>query len=340
MSNANGQVSNNTTVSETSEKIPYNIPQTYTKEDENIAFHTEVIVDPKVFEDGLYYATATLQLFDYDKVYEALFNNKDDAKRDEDDYDGGKYVSYSSEDENLNFAKNAIIYLKPEIRYYNNCFSEYEDDYNANLYSTETEFAFEAKEKVWLDIKDKMKTIGLNIDGSYTCYALDYETMQKEEFAMGPTGEKDPTAYKPGWSEEDNGYYFIAHQELMNCVVQYPVEDVLEKVSEQNAPIKFLYTKDGLKMLDIENVFDFQVSDKYISLLPFEDIAKVVQEKYQMILSDTTYEVTRAELYLRPIKKDDNTYDVVPTWQFTIIDNESKSEGRTYINGITGEEIL
>ncbi|OYP55488.1 hypothetical protein CG709_01455, partial [Lachnotalea glycerini] len=92
--------------------------------------------------------------------------------------------------------------------------------------------------------------------------------------------------------------------------------------------------------IDIEGLFDFQVINEYINLLPFEEIANHILDKYEMLLSDSTYEVTKAELYFRPIKNDNGTYDILPTWQFTIKDNLTESEGDTFINAITGEEIV
>lgn len=321
-------------------KKSYQIPDFYKKEKDNVVFNTEIIVNQNVREKGLYYTTATLQDINYDKAYDILFKEKTTAKKEEYDSEDGKYISYQSSNyESLNIGFDSLFYLLPEVIYYNHSFSEYDDNYNANLYTKELEFDFATKKEVWEQMKNTLNSIGLNIEGNYTCYSLDYETLQNEEYAMGIDGKKDLSAYKSSWSQDDNGYFFIAHQELQDCTVQYPIQDVFEKISEQNAPIKFLYTKNGIISISIEGLFNFNVTDNYIDLLAFEKVADIVSEKYGMILG-SSYEVTRAELYFRPMKNNDGRYDVVPTWQFTIKDLIEGSEGETYINAINGEEIL
>ena len=60
---------------EVSERIGYDFPQSFNVEiDENIKFNTEIIVNEKVREHGLYYTTATIQKKDDDKAYNILFD--------------------------------------------------------------------------------------------------------------------------------------------------------------------------------------------------------------------------------------------------------------------------
>lgn len=322
------------------EKIEYNIPDSFTQAFDNIIFNTDVIVNPKVKEEGLYYTTATFQAIDYQKAYEILYKEKDNVLEDKFEGNEGSGIFYQNDNyESLSLAPDGLFYLTADASNYMRSFSVDDDDYNADKFSTKQEFEFADKETALKEIKEIMKEVGLNIEGTYNCYSLDYQTLEKEEYSMGIDGKEDTSAYKDEWTNDDNGYFFIAHQNLQNCLVQYPILNVFEKLSEQNASIKILYTKKGLQFVTIENIFEFNISDKYLQLQPFEDVIKQLVEKYKMLLTNTNYIVTKAELYMRPIKISDDEFEVIPTWQFIILEESSGNESEMYINAITGEEI-
>ncbi|OYO51453.1 hypothetical protein CG709_19635, partial [Lachnotalea glycerini] len=143
------------------EREPYQIPESYNKVGENITFQTEIIFNQKILETGLYYTTGTLQKIDYDKAFEILFKDKETASKEEHNIDGDNFVSYQSSNyEDLSISSDSLIYLTPEHIYYSHSFSEYDDDYNANLYSTDLDFDFASKEEIWTKMINTMNEIG------------------------------------------------------------------------------------------------------------------------------------------------------------------------------------
>ena len=326
---------------EVSERIGYDFPQSFNVEiDENIKFNTEIIVNEKVREHGLYYTTATIQKKDDDKAYNILFDGIEIVNNFEKSMEGGKEVYYQGADsESLFMTPTTLFMSKPLFYYIVNSF-DLEEKEKSDIYLTNTEFDFMGIDEAYQEIKKIVSDFGIDIQGTYTCYSLDYQTMEKHEYVLGRKGKENKEGYKDEWSEADSGYYFTVHQILQDCIVQYPLADVFCEISNANAPIQVFYTEDGIQMMDIEKVFSFKQTEEKIELKNFDDIADVVASKYSMLLTDSQYEIVKAELFWRPIQVNQRSYNMVPAWEITIIEKPSLVETKMYINASTAEEIV
>ena len=76
-----------------------------------------------------------------------------------------------------------------------------------------------------------------------------------------------------------------------------------------------------------------------VSLKPFDEVASVVQDKFESILNDAVYEVTRAKFYTRVYLNEAQQYVAEPVWYFEVIENNS-SKSLTLIHAETGKEIF
>ena len=316
-------------------------PENYNKTIENVIFNTDIVINRNSEKQTLYETTATIQKKDNDKAYEVLFEDVDSEKAADIDRADGKEIYYQgTKGESLFITPYTLFMSKTLYPYIVNAFSLEGEDYNADLYLTGKEFTFSDIKQAYQNIVETASLFGLDISGQYTCYSLDYNQMKENEYAFGNDGKINVDSYKACWEEKDNGYYFAIHQMLQGYVVQYPLADVYCKITDANAPIQVLYTENGIEMLDICEIFTFSQSDQKLNLVSFDEIAMTVADKYSMILSDAEYEVTRAELFFRPIKNEKDTYEVVPAWEISIVDKKTNTYSWMYINAATNEEIV
>ena len=86
-------------------------------------------------------------------------------------------------------------------------------------------------------------------------------------------------------------------------------------------------------------VYEFEKGKQQVTLKPFEDIAAVVEEKFENILNDADYEVTRAKFYERVYLDEKQKYKADPIWYFEVVENNI-SKSVTLINAETGKEIF
>ena len=108
--------------------------------------------------------------------------------------------------------------------------------------------------------------------------------------------------------------------------------------SPDNAPVQAIYSARGLESLTIDYIYNFKNEQNTVALKPFDEIASVVEEKYDNILNDVNYEVTRAKLYERVYTGEDQKYAEEPIWYFEVMENGS-NKTVMLVNAETGKEI-
>ena len=91
-------------------------------------------------------------------------------------------------------------------------------------------------------------------------------------------------------------------------------------------------------MRTIDYIYNFKNEQNTVTLKPFDEIASVVEEKYDNILNDVNYEVTRAKLYERVYTGEDQKYAEEPIWYFEVMENGS-NKTVMLVNAETGKEI-
>lgn len=321
--------------------ISYNFPDTYSMEVENVIFNMKVTVNDEVLDNGLYKTTAFSQKIDGDKAYNILFNGVEIKDSTEVETEYGKQIHYiGTNDEIFHMTKDSVSMSNSLYRHIINTFSMEGSDYNADEYLTGKEFAFMSIVNAYQDVVDTASEFGMDVSGSYNCYSLDYEKMKENEYAIDHKGKEDISSYKDNWTEEDNCYFFAIHQMLQDCIVQYPIADVFKEVCDANAPVQALYTKNGLEMLSVRNIFTFKQTKEPLLLKDFEEIADAIANKYNMILADSKYEVTEAELFWRPMESGEESFEMIPAWEITVLEVSSGRTLHMYVNAVTAEEIL
>ena len=181
-----------------------------------------------------------------------------------------------------------------------------------------------------------------------TVYAMDYKTMEQEEYAMDMEGNEDTSRYKEVWTEEDNCYNYFLRQEIDGLPLYYLYGGVFKELDICNVGVNAVYSKDGLQYIRIDKLFvvDDSVNPVPVSFLEIEELAQSVDEQYSMIISDADFVVHQMALYLMAEKASDETYyELFPVWILSMeqIQDKQGEKVRTPLQSVihaeTGEVI-
>lgn len=332
-------------ISETSDEKKNNTKENkfpkeyYLEESDNVKFNTEVIVPDEISENGMNTISASLQKINSEKAYELLMGNTELKNSGENDtqlwYEGVNDEILTITPYSLGYSTNFFAYVNHAFR-----LQQGYSDYNANKYSTEDDLSFSTKEEAFGIIKTSLKSMGINIDDQYSCYALDHRIMQEEEYVEDINGNAATEYYKDSWTEEDDCYYFIINQSYKGVPSYHVFYDAFPLAADENAPIQVAYNKNGIQFLQIEKVFQFSEENGLYDLKGFNEIAATIQNKYGMLLGDSAYEVTSAELYYMESKVTEDQYEILPVWIFHTTESSTGKVLQDVVNAQTAEEIV
>lgn len=325
------------------------IPKEYIEENGNVSFTTEIHVSQGVEKgDEVKSVTAVCKKIDKEKVYQQLFQGAEVENKQEITLNDGstEYYYQGKNGTSLSINTRAVRYNTVFYNYIYNCVDASVSG-NLSSYSQEVNFSFATHEEALEDITEILGQMGIELgEIEYQVYALDYQMLQQEEYAMDMDGNEDTSVYKDTWSEEDNCYYFFIRQKVEDLPEYHPYSDLFKNPIEENAPIKVVYSKNGIESLEIERLYDFTVNeDEIIELLPFEEVTEAVSYKYNQLLTGAQYVVTDATLYYMTENGGNGSYQMFPVWIFNV-EERIESNGETtsssllvFVNACTGEEI-
>ena len=314
-------------------------PKEYKLETDNVKFDTEVIVSDEVTKNGMSVITASQQRIDAEKAYETLMGNTEIRDKGENDtqlwYEGVN-------NEILTITPYSLGYSTKFFAYVSNAFRLQQgfSDYNAYKYSTEDELSFATREQAFEIIKSTLGTIGIDIDEQNSCFTLDHKIMQEEEYVTNIDGNVATEYYKDNWTEDDDSYYFIINQSYEETPTYHVFYEAFPLAADENAPIQVVYNKNGIQFLQIEKVFEFSEGNGVYDLKSFSEIAQVLQNKYGMLLGNSTYEVNSAKLYYMENKVAENQYEILPVWIFRTTESSTGKILQDVVNAQTAEEII
>ena len=207
----------------------------------------------------------------------------------------------------------------------------------------ETEVSFKSGEECITELKKIIDELGYHSeDLIFACYPLNFQTMKKLEEQYLQEGYLAEEKRKESWSQEDDAYFIYGYQKYEDIPIFHEMMSIARVMAydtPDNAPIQAIYSTRGIEKLDISGVYEFEKGKQQVTLKPFEDIAAVVEEKFENILNDADYEVTRAKFYERVYLDEKQKYKADPIWYFEVVENNI-SKSVTLINAETGKEIF
>ena len=331
-------ITNESTDSSSTTQVSGNFPEKLNMEIERVSFHAEVIAHSSANKKSKSYEV-TVRKFDKEKVKEKLLSNIEVAETinygDEDSYQGTK-------EEYLSVSPTGIYFYKNLYAYVNNAFSLFEDDRNTEMYMKDIDFDFASRDAAKEIVLKELDSLGAGLGSEFflNMYSLDYETMKENEKVLDMDGEPDKSAYKPEWSSKDNCYYLCIRQSVNGIPVGYKYADADENINEYNAPIQLLYSSSGIEFLSIDKMFDFSDKNEEVVLTDMDKVSACIAKKYNDILNEAKYSVSKLELHYICVKESETKYTVRPAWVVTMSEIGDDTPFQMIIDAQTAKELI
>ncbi|MDD3278934.1 MAG: hypothetical protein PHG16_08635 [Lachnospiraceae bacterium] len=326
------------------EKAEYSFPEKYEKISDSgkVKFNCKLEVPDNIKGQSMdAVGVEGLYCCDREKAWSMFGEGKELIEKPEISVDEGQtpYDYYLfADDENLGI-NEGITYGNSNSKYYLNIGVQNPD--NQAVFE-EAEVSFKSEEECITEIKKLIDELGYHSeDFIFDCYPLNFQIMKnlEEQYIQG--GYLAEEKRKESWSQEDDAYFIYAYQKNEGIPIFHEMMSIARIMAydtPDNAPIQAVYSTRGVENLNISNVYEFKTGEEQVSLKTFEDIAVVVGEKFENILNDSNYEVTRAKFYERVYLNEEQKYETEPIWYFEVVENNT-SKSVTLINAETGKEI-
>lgn len=331
-----------TTNSENASKgICIDIPERYEETSGRVSFHCEIEV-PEGFDTGSLHKARVERVYssDADKALEAFAKEKTIAEHHVSPAEGDipQEDSYIFSDGSILSTGNGSSFVTKNSQHYSGAFwrlsQEGEED-------SQEKFDFAEPDECEGKIGKVLQEIGYGAELEFESFSLNAETAKVWEEHLAQDGGYSEEEYKKDWSSEDNAYVFYAFQSFQGLPVFHELMFLggnMKFVNADNAPVQVIYTPRGIEFLQISYLYQLEEEEEIISLRPFEEAARTVEEKINSILSDTEYEVKYAKL-MQMVKHDRaQEYEVLPVWYF-----EADSQEGTMVvlvDAATAEEVF
>lgn len=327
------------------EEAEYSFPEKYEKTSDSgkVKFNCELEVPENIKGQAIStFDVKGLYRCDREKAWTIFGEGKEIIEKPETSVDEGRapedYYLFAN-DESLDI-NEGIAYGSSNSKYYLNIGVTNPD--NQAVFE-ETEVSFKSGEECITELKKIIDELGYNQeDFIFACYPLSFQTMKNMEEQYLQEDYLTEEKRKESWSQEDDAYFIYAYQKYEDIPVFHEMMSIARSMAydtPDNAPVQAIYSTRGIENLNISGVYEFEKGEQQISLKPFEDIAAMVEEKFENILNDADYEVTRAKFYERVYLDEKQKYKADPIWYFEVVENNI-SKSVTLINAETGKEIF
>lgn len=326
-------------------------PKTYEKQvSDTFTIQADVIVPENFDPSNLHKATAQIHKIDQEAWKKRFLESEteyqereyDESDREENTIKGKLYykadgwqLAVSEQCGALSTAKtdkilNCLVWDYPVA-----------EGYNREDYPTEGDLSFAKREDVYQTIAGELENLDIPMKNAEIekCYSLPYQTLAEQEQLAAERGDLDADERKADWSSEDDAYYYYIWQVEQGLPV-YPC-GYAEEMDPENVRggIECCYSKDGIDYLNVSYWMDFKQEEETLSLLSFEDIIKIVEEKYGDVINDRMMTLNTCRLFEAPIPQAEGSYEVVPVWICKIQDGNMSNPIYLPINAVTGQEV-
>lgn len=147
---------------------------------------------------------------------------------------------------------------------------------------------------------------------------------------------------KEAWTEEDDAYVVYGYQVQESLPIYHQWMAMFRSIAYDNvtnASLVAVYSSRGVEQLMVNPVYYFENTGETRELKEFEEIAGVVEQKFENLLNDTKYVVQRARLFQMVRLDQSQEESVLPVWYFEVEEGE---DGRkvTLVDAETGKLIF
>ena len=323
----------------------YSFPEKYEKTSDSgkVKFNCKLEISENIKGQSIAAADVKgLYCCDREKAWSMFGEGKEVIEKPEIPVDEGRapedYYLFAN-DESLDI-NEGIVYGSSNSKYYLNIGVSNPD--NEAVFE-ETEVSFKSGEECITELKKIIDELGYHSeDFIFACYPLNFQTMENLEEQYLQEDYLTEEKRKESWSQEDDAYFIYAYQKYEGIPIFHELMSIARIMAydtPDNAPVQAIYSTRGIEHLNISGVYTFENGGQQVSLKSFEDIAAVVEEKFENILNDADYEVTRAKFYERVYLDEAQNYETEPVWYFEAVENDT-GKSVILINAETGKEIF
>lgn len=322
----------------------YRFPEKYEKTSDSgkVKFNCQLEIPGNMTQAIQAVAVEGLYCCDREKAWAMFGEGKEVMEKPEIPVDEGRapYDYYLFADDESLGIDEGISYGSSNSKYYLNIGVQ-DPDHQAKF--EEEEVSFKSGEECIAEIKNVMEELGYHAeDFIFGCYPLNFQTMQKLEEESIQENYLEEGQRKESWNQEDDAYFVYAYQQKEGIPIFHELMSISQSMAfdtPDNAPVQAIYSARGIEYLNINSVYEFHNGEEQVSLKPFDDIAAVLQEKFENVLNDASYEIARAKFFERVYLNESQKYEAEPVWYFEAIEDDTL-KSVILINAETGKEIF
>ncbi|MBX4262784.1 hypothetical protein KTC96_23280 (plasmid) [Clostridium estertheticum] len=301
----------------------------------------------------------TGKVFDKNKLLNMFFGSKAIKEKEE-----GGQSSFTVNNKNLRIPEEpgSFNFITPLGDYITSIVNE---EGEVNKFKLK-ELDFMTKSKATKQVTDMLKTIDITPHISPKIYALDYNTLQKEQdVLMKDKTYKEfvdlgKTKIKDKWTKDDECYYMVFKID-MNGILCYDSHYEMQSLDSMvsGSEVMVIISKNGIESFNINGLIYNQKKSKVNTspLISMQQAVESLKKKYSnVILTDEMMVTDISMVYLPVITSVGTTsnagvssnrqIEMVPCWYFNInatVNMQGMVENmpiEVRINAITGKEIL
>ena len=215
-----------------------------------------------------------------------------------------------------------------------------DEKYNGDKFLKDTDLDFMSREEALNVLLDKLELLGIQLgDIEFSCYGLEHNTLEEEEYAEDVEGQEDKSVYKDKWTKDDDCYYFVIRQKKNGIVEYHKYGGIMINYEDCNSSIQAVVSKRGLESLDMECALKIENTGKKVKIIQPQAVLDIVSNKYGKIIGTEKYTINSFNLcYMSDLFNDNK---VTPIYQCHML--EESDEGtrveQLLINAETGEEV-
>ena len=191
-------------------------------------------------------------------------------------------------------------------------------------------------------VKETLENAGYAVENLvFQTSSLSADILREIENQYVAEGLLEESKRKPEWTNEDD-VWSVYDRQTVSGIPVYPVLSVMAQAlaydTPESSPVVAVCSTRGIESLRVYGLYDFQEDGENVPLKGFDEIAATVETKYENLLDESTYTVTRAKFYERAYINEDQQYTAEPIWYLEINDNNSQKYVML-VNAETGKEI-
>lgn len=236
------------------------------------------------------------------------------------------------------------IYLSLAMTYYSGLAGKYRYVVrNDEKGAPREKFSFATGEECVTKVKEALQKIDYPEDEFkfdwFSTSGEEYAEMEQQAIEDGAVEAENIN--QEGWSKKDNSYEIYAWQIYEGLpVFPWVMTSQMTRAIEnyQKAPVSALFTEKGMLALSAQAPYIFEKTEETAVFKSFSEIVDAVSMKYENLLDENKYFVTRAKLVLRVYYNENQELTAEPVWYFEVVDSNSNMEV-VLIQALTGEEI-